>query len=80
MTKIYTENDLLLYLYKDLSEIEASCMELELSQNPSLHEKYLELKGEIEVLDALSEEPSQTSVNLIMEYALALENSKLEKV
>ncbi len=80
MIKIYTENDLLLYLYKDLSENETAFIKAELSENSDLYESYLQLKSGIEALDAFSEEPSPTSVNLILEYATKLKNSEMEIV
>ncbi len=80
MPKIYTENHLLLYLYNELTDEEVVAVKAELARNPVLFQRYQLLKSGVEALDKLSEEPSQTSVDLIKEYAQKLAASQLEKV
>ncbi len=80
MPKIYTENHLLLYLYNELSDEEVVELNAELAKNPVLFQQYQQLKSGINALNKLSVEPSQTSVDLIMEYAQKLAASELEKV
>ena len=80
MPKIYTENHLLLYFYNELSNEEVVAIEAELSKNQLLFQQFQQLKSGIAALDRLSEEPSQTSIDLIKEYAQKLAASELEKV
>ncbi len=80
MPKIYTENHLLLYLYNELTDEEVVAVKAELARNPVLFQQYQLLKSGVEALDKLSEEPSQTSIDLIKEYAQKLAASELEKV
>jgi hypothetical protein len=75
MTKIYTEDDLLLYLYKELSNKEVIEIENALQQQPYLREKLSEMSAAVAMIAAIETEPSQTSVDMVLEYALELEKS-----
>jgi hypothetical protein len=75
MTKIYTEDDLLLYLYKELTNKEVIEIENALQQQPYLREKLSEMSAAVAMIAAIETEPSQTSVDMVLEYALELEKS-----
>jgi hypothetical protein len=75
MTKIYTEDDLLLYLYKELSTKEVIEIENALQQQPYLREKLSEMSAAVALIAAMVTEPSQTSIDMVLEYALELEKS-----
>jgi hypothetical protein len=75
MTKIYTEDDLLLYLYKELSTKEVIEIENALQQQPYLREKLSEMSAAVALIAAIETEPSQTSIDMVLEYALELEKS-----
>jgi|688.fasta_scaffold01768_12 predicted ABC-class ATPase len=75
MTKIYTENDLLLYLYKELTNKEVIEIENALQQQPYLREKLSEMSAAVAMIAAIETEPSQTSIDMVLEYALELEKS-----
>ena len=75
MTKIYTENDLLLYLYKELTNKEVIEIENALQQQPYLREKLSEMSAAVAMIAAIETEPSQTSIDMVLEYALELGKS-----
>jgi predicted ABC-class ATPase len=75
MTKIYTENDLLLYLYKELTNKEVIEIENALQQQPYLREKLSEMSAAVAMIAAIETEHSQTSIDMVLEYALELEKS-----
>ena len=80
MPKIYTENHLLLFLYNELTTEEVVELNAELDKNPVLFEQYQQLKSGIAALNSLSVEPSQTSIDIVMEYAQKLADAEVEKV
>lgn len=75
MIKIYTEDNLLLYLYNELSNEEVIEIENALQQQPYLREKLSEMSAAVALIAAIETEPSQTSVDMVLEYALELEKS-----
>lgn len=79
MAKDYTENDLILYLYKELNEAETKELESALLINPSLQASFNNLKAGMAVMNQLEAEPSQTSIDLILEYSQK-SAAKLEEV
>jgi hypothetical protein len=79
MAKDYTENDLILYLYKELNEAETKELESALLVNPQLQTLFNNLKAGMAVLNQLEAEPSQTSIDLILEYSQK-SAAKLEEV
>lgn len=80
MAQNYTENDLLRYLYQEVSEKEKLEMEAQLLVNVKLQKAFVLLKNGMESLEKLSEEPSLTSVDIIMEYSQKTSNKNLEMV
>jgi hypothetical protein len=79
MAKDYTENDLILYLYKELNESETKELESALLVSPALQVSFNNLKAGMAVMNQLEEEPSQTSIDLILEYSQK-SAAKLEEV
>jgi hypothetical protein len=79
MANTYTENDLLLYLYNDMSAEEASKLENYLVLDVQLQTSLANLKAGMAVLNKLEAEPSPTSIELIMEYSQKTA-AKLEEV
>ncbi len=69
MANNYTENELLLYLYNELSELESAQIESALLSNSSLQNSLSKLKEGMAVLEKLGAEPSPTTIELIMEYS-----------
>lgn len=80
MTKNYSEDHLLLYIYQELSASESAALAMALEKDSGLRGKLEELKAAIALIPRLEEEPSQTSVDLIMEYARKVEETTPEKV
>ena len=79
MAKDYTENDLILYLYKELNEAETKELESALLVSPTLQVSFNNLKAGMAVMNQLEEEPSRTSIDLILEYSQK-SAAKLEEV
>ncbi len=77
MSENYSENQLLLYIYDEMDAEEKSAMETELQVNPQLQKRLLEFKQTIKMLDELENEPSQSSIDIIMEHARKLNNHEL---
>ncbi len=80
MPQIYTENDLLLYYYGELSQDKTEAIEKELAINARLQSKFNSLKASIGLMAQLEEEPSDTSVALVLEHAKMISETSAEKV
>ena len=80
MAKHYTENDLLLYLYGEMNANEVKDLEASLLSNKNLSQSLSNLKAGMAVMDQLEEEPSPTSVALILEYSEKTAKSTVEEV
>jgi hypothetical protein len=80
MANHYTENDLLLYLYKEMSEEDSKKLELALITDEKLQASLTNLKAGITALESLEEEPSPTTIELILEYSQKTSQKKLEEV
>jgi hypothetical protein len=79
MANTYTENDLLFYLYNEMSAEEASKLEYYLVLDANLQTSLANLRAGMEVLNNLEAEPSPTSIDLILEYSQKTA-AKLEEV
>ncbi|MFY8109244.1 MAG: anti-sigma factor family protein [Bacteroidia bacterium] len=77
MSENYSENQLLLYIYDEMDAEEKSAMDAELQVNPQLQKRFLEFKQTIKMLDELETEPSESSIEIIMEHARKLNNIEL---
>ena len=72
MTKTFTQNDLIRYYYKETSEKETKEIQNALVCNPSLQEQFKEISLTIRELDNVQLDPSDKSVNAILEYSKSL--------
>jgi hypothetical protein len=77
MTKSFTPNDLLRYIYQEMSEGENELFVQALRGNDTLMQDYLEMLSTIGRLDQLILEPSDTVVKAILKKA---KSTGLEKV
>jgi hypothetical protein len=66
-------------LYKELNESETKELESALLVSPALQVSFNNLKAGMAVMNQLEEEPSQTSIDLILEYSQK-SAAKLEEV
>jgi hypothetical protein len=62
MTKTFTQNDLIRYIYDETSNAESSEIQQALLCNGSLQEEYKSLSGVISMLDELLETSPSSSV------------------
>lgn len=62
-----TQDSILLYLYNELNTSERRAVEKAMQSNASLREYYEEQKQLLRSLDECSFEPSETSVQIVME-------------
>ena len=74
MQRIFTENDVIQYVYGELSPSKSASLVLELEQNNTLREFYFQTIETIDILKADFLEsnkwtPNLTSIDIIMEYA-----------
>ncbi|SMD42127.1 MULTISPECIES: hypothetical protein [Aquiflexum] len=77
MTKSFTPNDLLRYIYQEMSEGENELFVQALRGNDTLMQDYLEMLSTIGQLDQLILEPSEKVVKAILRRA---KSTGLEKV
>ncbi len=77
MSENYSENQLLLYIYDEMDAEEKSAIDAELQVNPQLQKRLIEFKQTIKMLDELEVEPSESSIEMIMEQARKLNNIEL---
>lgn len=77
MTKSFTPNDLLRYIYQEMSEGENELFVQALRGNDTLMQDYLEMLSTIGKLDQLILEPSEKVVKAILRRA---KSTGLEKV
>ncbi len=69
MTKTYSDCDLIQYLYKELSAEEIASMTAHMKWNMDTQDRYNSLLESTYLLNILKRTPSDTSVQLIMEYS-----------
>lgn len=77
MTKTFTPDDLLRYLYEDTSVEEKREIEKALQNDIKLQLELEQLRTDIEMLDDLQLSPSDECINHIMDYARAMNLSAL---
>lgn len=77
MTKQFTPNDLVRYIYQEMSEGENELLVQALHQDESLMEEYLDMLSTIEKLDQIILHPSEKVVNAILRKA---KSTGLERV
>jgi hypothetical protein len=72
MTKTFTPDDLLRYLYEDTSVEEKREIEHALRNDSRLQLELDQLRSDIELLDELQLSPSEECISHIMDYARAM--------
>ncbi|HHP7240927.1 MAG TPA: hypothetical protein ACFCUD_04615 [Cyclobacteriaceae bacterium] len=69
MTKTFTEDDLIRFIYGETLEKESILIKEELVTNFRLREKYIEMISLLNDLDRLQRAPSNVVIQNIMDYA-----------
>ena len=69
MPKSYTEDDLILFIYNELTEREKFSIQKALHASPELYKSYHTLLQVVGSLDTLSYEPHPSSVEIILEHS-----------
>ena len=72
MTKTFTQNDLIRYLYHETSETETKEINKSLICDSGLQEQFKELLATKSQLDSARLQPSQDTVRNILDYARGL--------
>lgn len=76
MDKIFTQDDILLFIYGEMPTKLAKEFVKAMANNPKLKEEYLKVHATVDVLDKEMMSPSPTSVHIIMEQSMG--SSQLE--
>lgn len=69
MTKPFTPNDLVRYIYQEMSEVEQELLMQALHSDEVLMQEYVEMLSTIEQLDQIRLQPSEKVVNAIKNLA-----------
>ncbi|MDN3203789.1 hypothetical protein [Algoriphagus sediminis] len=77
MTKRFTPNDLVRYIYQEMTEVEQDLLMQALQSDNSLMQEYVEMLSAIEQMDEIQLKPSEKVVNSIKEMA---KSTRLQKV
>ena len=77
MTKRFTPNDLIRYIYQEMPEVEQDLLMQALHGDESLMQEYVELLSAIEQMDEIQLYPSEKVVNAIKQMAKSM---RLQKV
>lgn len=77
MTKLFTPNDLIRYVYQEMPEVEQELLMQALRSDEKLMQEYVELLSAIEQLDQVQLQPSEKVVKAIK---LKAKSTGLQKV
>ncbi len=77
MTKQFTPNDLVRYIYQEMPEVEQELLMQALHSDPPLMQEYVEMLSAIEQLDQIQLQPSERVVKAIKQKA---KSTGLQKV
>lgn len=77
MTKPFTPNDLIRYIYQEMSEVEQELLVQALHSDDSLMQEYVEMLSTIELMDQIQLQPSEKVVQAIKSRA---QSTGLERV
>ncbi len=77
MTKRFTPNDLVRYIYQEMTEVEQDLLMQALQSDESLMQEYVEMLSTIEQMDEIQLQPSEKVVNAIKSMA---KSTRLQKV
>lgn len=76
MENNYSHNDILQYIYNELDDEQSAVIECALQDDAELREDYEQTVKILGLLDRLSENPSPTTIDLIVEYSTAMSRQK----
>jgi ABC-type dipeptide/oligopeptide/nickel transport system permease component len=77
MTKPFTPNDLVRYIYQEMPEVEQELLMQALHSDEQLMQEYVEMLSAIELLDQIQLQPSERVVKAIKQKA---KSTGLQKV
>lgn len=77
MTKPFTPNDLLRYIYQEMTEVEQELLVQALHSDDSLMQEYVEMLSTVEQMDQIQLQPSEKVVQAIKSRA---QSTGLERV
>jgi hypothetical protein len=77
MTKSFTPNDLVRYIYQEMSEEENESLVQALQENEFLMQEYIDMLSTLDQLNELRMSPSENTLKAVMRAA---SHFKLEKV
>ncbi|MBB6326249.1 ABC-type dipeptide/oligopeptide/nickel transport system permease component [Algoriphagus iocasae] len=77
MIKLFTPNDLIRYIYQEMTEVEQEKLVQALHQDESLMQEYVEMLSTLEQLDQIKLQPSEKVVTAIKSRA---KSTGLERV
>lgn len=77
MTKLFTPNDLIRYIYQEMSEVEKDLLVLALQSDQPLMQEYVELLSTLDQLEQIQLSPSERVVKAIKKNA---QSTGLQKV
>lgn len=69
MTKTFTPNDILRYLYKETNSVESKHLEQTMLVHTDMLDRYVQLTDIKEQLDQIHEVPSETTIQAILDYS-----------
>lgn len=69
MTKTFTPNDVLRYLYRETNPVENTELEEAMILQSDLLDQYVQLTGIKEQLDQVRKSPSERTIQAILEYS-----------
>jgi hypothetical protein len=72
MTKTFTQNDIIRYIYKETTKTETALIESALVCDPYLMDELCGFSNLKSDLDGISKRPSESSVDKILEYSKSL--------
>jgi hypothetical protein len=78
MSSIFTESDILRYIYGETTSSEVFYIKKELKKNASLRAYYERMTETRKQLEAFEEAPDPTSVNIILEYSASHHHDSME--
>ena len=77
MTKTFTPDDILRYLYKETSEEENQKLEAALLCDANLLDTYLSMASTIALLDGVKGTPSKNTIDGILEYSQSVDSTTI---
>ena len=69
MQTVFTKDDILRFIYNELPKEESKSIENAIRTEPVMQKRYNRLMNVVNQMDAFSVEPSNSSIDLIMEYS-----------